>query len=1235
MKELQTKKFDWLELKLASPEKILEWSSGEVKKSETINYRTQRSEREGLFDEKIFGPEKDYECYCGKYKGIRYKGITCEKCGVELTKSVVRRRRMGHIELASPVAHIWYLRSIPSRMSLILGIPMGEIEKVVYFAGHIIVDVNEDVRKDILTKIDGEYKTKIKGLEDEESIDKLKGIFKRVKIEVNGIFKGAVLDELMHSRLTEKYKGLYEAAIGSEAIYNLMKKVDLAKLEQKLEKELENVSAVAKPKMTKRITLVRSMKAAGIKPEWMFFTRIPVIPPALRPIVALGAGRHASSDVNDLYRRVINRNNRLKKLINIGAPDVILRNEKRIMQEAVDALIDNSMRRSTSSAAMSAAQRRPLKSLTDSIKGKQGLFRANLLGKRVDYSGRSVIVVGPDLLLDEVGLPKRMALELFRPFVIAKLIENEDAHNIKVANKLIDDGIEEVWAYLEEVIDQKHVLLNRAPTLHKLGILAFRPLLIEGKAIKLHPLVCPGFNADFDGDTMSVHLPISVEAQKEAEQIMSSSRNVIKPGSNELIVSSKLDIVLGTYWATKIVEGIKGEGKIFNSPNDAINAWDFDVVDFRAKIKVLGTDNLKYAAYADQIFETSVGRLLFNSVLPSDYPFLNQMMDQKAVSSLETDLIAHYGLNGISPILDSIKDFGFEYATKSGTTWSDDDLTIPKGKAGIIDKTSEEVAKTWEAFDEGLITKNERKRKNVEAWFKAKDDIDELIEDAMDATSSVWEMTQSGARGKKGNLSIMVGMKGIVSNVLNEGIEFPVKSSFKEGLDPIEYFITTHGSRKGLADTALNTAKAGYLTRKLFDVAQDVIITADDCKTKKFIDLTTKGEGFTLPLAKTARGRYISADIKDEKGNVLFKKGHFLTILDANLLTDKGIEDIKVRSPLTCELHGGICQKCYGMDMGGDILVDLGETVGTIAAQAIGEPGTQLTMRTFHSAGAATREGDITSGLPRVEEIFERRKPKVTAIIARADAEIMSIEKTDKKTLVVVSQTDEKIKEKTYTIPYRINLLLKVGDVMKSGDMMTDGSADLEEMLKFAGKERTQEYIISETVKIYELQGSSVARKHMEVIISQMFSRSKIGETGDSEFIEGDVVENSELEIVNNELKEAGKKLAEAKLLILGISEVSLSRKSFLSSVSFQHSVRMLINASLKGAVDELKGLKENVIIGNLIPAGTNFVGSRKYEMIKEVQDAVKAEQDRLDEEELVESEIRKSDAQAKEVENI
>ncbi len=1211
MKEIQIEQFDELQLTLASPEKILSWSSGEVEKAETINYRTQKSERGGLFDEKIFGPEKDYQCYCGKYKGIRYKGIVCEKCGVEITKSITRRRRMGHIDLAAPIAHIWYLRSVPSRMSLILDIKMADLEKVIYFAGYLIDEVDEEKKKELSQKIDKEFQEKVSSLEDEEAIDKLKTIFKKVKNDLASIVKGSVLDELMHQKYSQKFVGLYKTKIGAEAVYDLMKGVDMSKLESELVKELESSSSLEKVKVRKRLALVRSMIKADIRPEWMFFTKIPVIPPALRPIVSLGGGRYASSDVNDLYRRVINRNNRLKKLIKIGAPDVILRNEKRILQEAVDSLVDNSMRRSTASAAMSAAQRRPLKSLTDNIKGKQGIFRQNLLGKRVDYSGRSVIVVGPDLKIDEVGIPKKMALELFKPFIISKLIKNDFAHNIKVANRLIDDGEDVVWQFLEEVIADKFVLLNRAPTLHKLGILAFKPILSEGMSIRLHPLVCSGFNADFDGDQMAVHLPISVEAQKEAKEIMSARKNVLKPGNNSLVVNSKLDIILGTYWATKIIDGAKGEGKIFSSPNDAISAYEFGIIDFRAKVKVLGTENLKYAQYTDKVFETSAGRLLFNASLPSDYPFLNKLMDKKNVNALEEDLIAIYGIKNIAQILDSIKDFGFKYATISGTTWSNDDLVLPPKKSEVIDKTTEKVKKNWRAYKEGLITESERKRKNVEYWFQAKEEVDEMIEGVMDKNSSIYDMTFSGSRGSKGNLSTMVGMKGIVANVLNEAIEQPVKSSIKEGLDPIEYFITTHGSRKGLADTALNTAKAGYLTRKLFDVAQDVIITQEDCGTSNFISISAEGTGFVLPLSKTAKGRYLAETVKKEDGEILFKKGHFLTTLDAKQLDEHNIKNVKVKSPITCENPNGICQKCYGLDMGGDEEVDLGETVGTLAAQAIGEPGTQLTMNTKHAAGAASRGGDMTQGLPRVEEIFERRKPKAQAVISKYDGEILNIDESDKKVLVTVANDKETKKESIYIIPMQRTVVVKVGQKVKAGDLLTDGAANLEEMLKFAGKEKTQDYIISEAVKIYELQGSSVSRKHIEVIIRQMFSRSQIIDAGDSEFVIDDIVENTDLVSVNKKLISEGKTPADAKLLIKGISDVSLSRKSWLSAASFQHSVRMLINASLKGAIDPLRGLKERVIVGTLIAAGTNYPGSKKYQIIKELQDEIKAEEER------------------------
>ena len=1212
--------FDSVILRLASPEKILGWSFGEVTRPETINYRTQRSEKGGLFDEKIFGPEKDYECYCGKYKGIRYKGIICEKCNVEITRSVVRRHRMGHIELASPVSHIWFLKSIPSRLGLILNLKMADLEKVIYFAGYIITDVDEAKKKEVLVKIDEEFKKKAEEIESEEGKEKLKEVFSKVKKDVNLIKKGIVIDEIRYSEYAIKYKDVFTAEIGAEAIYNICKKVNLKKLEKEIEKNVPDASSVEKPKMLKRLTLIRSLINSGVKPEHMFMLRVPVTPAALRPMVALGGGRFAASDVNDLYRRVINRNNRLKKLMAISAPEVILRNEKRILQEAVDALIDNSMR-ATSGAAMSASQRRPLKSLSDNLKGKQGLFRQNLLGKRVDYSGRSVIVIGPHLKMDECGLPKHMALELFRPFVISKLIGREMAHNIKIANKLIDDGVDEVWAILEEVIEGKYVLLNRAPTLHKLGVQAFKPLLIEGKSIQVHPLVCSAFNADFDGDQMAVHVPLSDEAQMEAKEIMAADKNVLKPGSAELITQSTLDIVLGCYWATKSVAGLKGEDKFFSSPNDAINAWDFGLVDFRAKIKVLGTSTPKYKEFENVVFETTVGRLLFNSFLPSDYIFVNDMMDKKAINKLEDDLIAVYGLDGIPKILDNIKEFGFKYATKSGITWSNEDVVVPDGKGKVMKEGEDKVEAIWDQFNEGLLSKDERKRKNVEVWHETKGKIDDLISDAMVENSSVSDMVASGARGKKGNLSTMAGMKGIVQNVVNEAIEFPVKSSAKEGLDPIEYFITTHGSRKGLADTALNTAKSGYITRRLFDVCQDIIIREKDCKSKDFVTVTEDSEiGIVIPISKNIKGRVLANDIQDEKGKVLYKKGHFVTIKDSLDIEAAGIKTVDVFSPVTCRTLDGVCQKCYGMDMGKDVQVDLGETIGTIAAQAIGEPGTQLTMRTFHSGGAATAAGDITMGLPRVEEIFERRKPKVPTVISKTGGEVLKIEQVGQKKIMTIlaDEGTKKGKEVDYTIPFLRTPIVKEGDIVKKGDFLTDGSANLEEMLKYAGKERTQNYIIAEAIAIYELQGSSVSRKHVEVVIKQMFSRSRITNSGDSKFAQGQVVENSELEAVNIEIKANGGELAEGDLLVLGISEVSLSRKSFLSSASFQHTTRMLIDNSIKGSEDPLRGLKENVIIGRLIPAGSGFEGSEKQKLVQEVIDANQAimEQRMIEEEE-------------------
>lgn len=1210
--------FGEVQLKLASPAKILEWSFGEVTRPETINYRTQRSEKGGLFDEKIFGPEKDYECYCGKYKGIRYRGIECEKCGVEITKSIVRRSRMGHIDLASPVCHIWYLRSIPSRLGLTLNIPMAELEKVIYFAGYIVMSVDEDVRKDVLKQLDAEYKDKAGQVEDEGNLEKLKEMFLGVKRDVQAIQVNAVLDEIKYARFVTKYPKLFKAGIGAEAIYKIAENIDLKKEEKIIAKALEEAGSTERLKLMKRLEITRSLNNSSVRPEWMFLTKIPIVPPALRPMVSLGGGRHATSDVNDLYRRVINRNNRLKKLIKIGAPDVILRNEKRILQEAVDALIDNNMRNS-GSAIMSQAQKRPLKSLSDNLKGKSGIFRQNLLGKRVDYSGRSVIVVGPDLKVDECGLPKHMALELFRPFVVAKLLEREYAHNIKLANKLIDDGEDYVWAILEEVILGKYVLLNRAPTLHKLGIQAFKPLLVEGKAVKIHPLVCSAFNADFDGDTMSVHVPLTPEAQGEAREIIASNKNVLKPGNSELIINSKMDIILGTYWATKQVVGGKGEGKIFSSPNDAINAWDHGIIDFRSMVKVMATDTPKYRHFEGGVFETTVGRLLFNSYLPSDYKYVNGLMDKKAVSNLEADLIALYGIELIPKILDSIKQFGFKYATASGITWGNDDVIIPKEKAGLIKQGEDKVNLVWDQFNQGLISKTERRRKNVETWMDIKAKIEEAIGGAMDNNSSVYDMTTSGARGGKGNLSTMAGMKGIVQNVTGEPIEFPVKSSAKEGLDPIEYFITTHGARKGLADTALNTAKAGYLTRRLFDVCQDLIIREADCKSKDSIIIKRASEtGIEIPLSKNIRGRFLASEIADPKGTVLYPKAHFVTIKDARDIEALDfVKEVSVRSPITCKTLDGVCQKCYGMDMGGDKLVDLGETVGTIAAQAIGEPGTQLTMRTFHSGGAATQAGDITMGLPRVEEIFERRKPKVPAIISKGAGEITAIEEDGKKKTIIVMQDPEGRakagKEVIYKIPFLRTPVVKAGQRVERGQIMTDGSASLEELLKYAGKEATQNYIIAETVSIYELQGSSVSRKHIEVVIKQMFSRSRISESGDSLFNAGQIIENSELDSKNTDLKAGDKESAKAELAVLGISEVSLSRRSFLSAASFQHTVRILINASLRGSKDELRGLKENVIIGRLIPAGSGYPGSVKHAMIEAISEEVRREQAEID----------------------
>ncbi len=1197
--------FDGVRIRPASPERIMEWSHGEVTKPETINYRTQRPEKNSLFDEKIFGPERDYECYCGKYRGIRYKGIVCEKCGVEITRSIVRRERMGHVDLAVPVAHVWFLRAIPSRLAMVLGIGAGDLEKVVYFAGYIVNTVHQKEKERIVGELEAEYKQKLKNLQDEKSKEKMKELFLEAKRDIESIHIGAVLDEPKYHRFAIKYGAMFEAGIGAEAIYNLCKSLDLKKMLGEVEEALKTAGAAEREKLSKRLSIVRGMVRANVRPEWMFLTRIPVIPPGLRPMVALEGGRHATSDVNDLYRRVINRNNRLKKLLEIHAPDVILRNEKRILQEAIDALIDNSIRHGGAAySATTQARTRPLKSLSDNLKGKHGLFRQNLLGKRVDYSGRSVIVVGPELKLNQCGLPKHMALELFRPFVIGKLLEKELAYNIRGAGRLIDEGVPEVWAILEEVIKDKYVLLNRAPTLHRLGIQAFQPILIEGNAIQLHPMVCPAFNADFDGDQMAVHVPLSPEAQAEAREIMAATKNILKPGNGEPVVASKLlDILLGAYWMTKEVAGAKGEGMAFPNPNSAILAYDYKAVGFQAKIKVLPSEKEKYAQFGGQLFETTVGRLLFNTVFPSDYPFINYPVDKKTLAKLVDDLVARYGLEKIPEIMDRIKNFGFRYVTQSGITWSLDDIRIPKEKDSIVEaaqQKSDQIIRHWQ---DGLLSEEERYQMNIEVWHAAKSDIEKLIPASLPIDGPVQDMLRSGARGSLAQMTQMVGMKGLIASPTGETIELPVTKSMKEGLSPIEYFTTTHGSRSGLASTALSTAKAGYLTRRLFDVAQDIVVSVDDCGTKEGMMVHRESaSGIGTFMAKNTDGRYLAADVEHE-GKIEYKKGHFVTTMDAKRLEELGVPTVYVRSPVACKTPHGICIKCYGADLGTMKPVQLGEAVGTVAAQAIGEPGTQLTMNIKHAGGAASAEGDVTHGLPRVEEIFERRAPRNPAVVATVSGEVIEIREEAKEKIIVVAPDIEHKKGKKdlieYEAHYRRVPLVKVGERITKGQLLTDGSADLSELFKYAGKERTQEYIMSEVVKIYELQGASISIKHVEVIVRQMFSRVKIAQGGGTEYSPGDVIPAAELELANARALEAGGEKATADPLVMGILDVSLSRQSFLSAASFQNTTRMLIKAAMYGSLDKLQGLKENVILGRLIPAGTGFAGSAKAKIVE------------------------------------
>lgn len=1196
--------FQAVRLKLASPEAITSWSYGEVTKPETINYRTQRPEKDGLFSERIFGPTKDWECYCGKYRRIRYKGVVCDKCGVEVTRSIVRRDRMGHINLACPVAHIWFLKSIPSRIGMFLGIPQQHLERVIYYTAYIVISVNEEAKKKALEDLEREYKSKKKG--EKKSV--LNTVYQRRRDEIAGLKPLKILSEIEYLDLSKKYGHIFEAGIGSEPIRKLLEEIDLKKLKRELFKSLANASLIDKKKIIYRFKLAKSFIKNNLRPEWMFLTVLPVLPPDLRPMVALDGGRFATSDLNDLYRRVINRNNRLGKLMELNAPEVIIRNEKRMLQEAVDALLDNAAR---DSQMQMTAQRRPLKSLADILKGKQGRFRQNLLGKRVDYSGRSVIVVGPGLHHNECGLPKRMALELFRPFVVNKLIERGIVHNIRGANKLIDQGPAEVWAILEEVIKGRLVLLNRAPTLHRLGIQAFQPMLIEDFAIRIPPLVCTAFNADFDGDQMAVHLPLTQEAQKEARELMLSSHNFLKPASGDPIIDPTEDIVLGCYYLTKLQEKSKGEGKILSSFSEASLAYDSGFIDLKAKIKVpnprssimkvesgaLKTENTP----GNPIIETSVGRLIFNDIFNADFPFINEVINKKFIQKLAEFVVNNVGLEKAVEIIDKIKTLGFQYATRSGITWSMSDVRIPADKPKIIQKALAEVVKVDEQFNEGLLTNDERKSHVIQIWEQAISEISKIVSKALDPHGPVFAIIDSGSRGSLTQINQMMGMKGLVQNPQGDIIELPVKSSYKEGFNVLEYFIASHGARKGSTDTALKTAGAGYLTRRLIDVSQDVLVVEDDCGAKEGVVIDRKdGEDFGFSLSNRLFSRVPLEDIKI-KGKTLVKAGEFINRINSKLIEASEVASVTVRSPLTCKSIWGVCSKCYGYDLSYNQPVKIGTPVGIIAAQSIGEPGTQLTLRTFHSGGVAGL--DITHGLPRIEELFEVRPPKNKAAIAEGDGVVISIDENEKEVVLTIkpdfdskktAKKSKKLKKMkaevfTYSMNKRAKVLVKVGDKVAAGARLCEGSIELKELLKATNRRTVENYIMREIQKIYVSEGVNINNKHLELIIKQMFSRVKIKDQGDGGFLVGDVVSRSRFIEENRKLKALAKKPAKAIQLLLGITRSALASDSFLSAASFQETTRILVSAATEGKIDPLRGLKENVIIGRLIPAGTGF----------------------------------------------
>jgi DNA-directed RNA polymerase subunit beta' len=1179
--------FDGVRLRLASPEDILEWSSGEITKPETINYRTQRYEKDGLFCEKIFGPAKDWECYCGKYKRIRYKGIVCDKCGVEVTRSSVRRERMGHIQLAVPVSHIWFLKGVPSKVGLALGLSYQDVEKVIYFSAYLVTSVDEEARARVLEQLENEFKSKKKEVKKgssstEEKDDLLKELQQNYKAnvdEVKNLKPFSILSEIEYFNLSTKFGQVFTAGIGAEAVRNVLASLDLNEEIKKLQAEMDEGKKVDEKKIMRRIKLLQGLSNADLRPEWMFPTVIPVIPPDLRPMVALDGGRYATSDLNDLYRRIINRNNRLKKLIGLGAPEVITRNEKRMLQEAVDSLFDNSMRRGQASVAASTGQKRPLRSLADSLKGKQGRFRQNLLGKRVDYSGRSVIVVGPQLKLHQVGLPKRMALELFKPFIINKLIADEYAHNVRTAGRMVDAEAEEAYEILDNIIEHHYVLLNRAPTLHRLSIQAFQPVLIEGKAIQVHPMVCAAFNADFDGDQMAVHVPLTKKAHEESAEMMLSSKNLLKPASGDPIATPSLDIVLGAYYLTHI-KGEAGENlRAFSSMDEAILAYQNELVKINEPIKLY---------FNGEVLETSVGRILFNDVLPEEMRFVNEEMTKGELKKIVSSILETIGQEEAADFVDEIKNLGFRSASKSGISWGMDDLMVPEEKKGIMEESEEKIETIKSQYNMGLLTAEEKKNKSIEIWNEAKNRITDIVRDSLDKEGPVYTMVYSKARGSESVVVQMMGMKGLMAGARGETIELPVKSSFKEGLNVLEYFMSTHGARKGMADTALRTATAGYLTRRLVDVSQDIIVREEDCgDTEGTYLYRADSDSIGQDFSSRVFGRVLAERIMDSKAKkVIAKKGDLVTKEQAIEIENSGIDKVKIRSVVSCKSKSGICKQCYGVDLGRGGLVKIGEAVGVVAAQAIGEPGTQLTMRTFHIGGVAG--SDITQGLPRVEEIFEVRPPKGEALISEVDGKVSKIVNEGKKTISIFVK-DQENNEVEYQVPANATLRVSQGELIAKGSQLVEGHVDLRKLQKVMGQEELHRYIVKEIQEIYASQGEGINDKHIEIIIRQMLSRIVIEEAGDSGFLVGDVVERIKFDEVNEEMKKKGKSPAKGSTMLLGITKVALSTESFLSAASFIETARVLINAAVEGKEDKLKGLKENVIIGRLIPAGSGF----------------------------------------------